>query len=212
MKCSNCGLDNPAGTTECGRCKSPLDRRPRGGDRARPTSAVMLGMGLLLAAGAAAALLRSGGGSQQGSGVFVRNDAPASSDGVAAETETEPEASALPTEPPLQAPQATATAEPPAERGGERPRHEIMRVVRQNMKQTRTCYERGLAKNPKLSGRVNVRFTISPEGNVVVASSDSALADPDVTQCVVAVFRAMSFPPSAGGPVTVSYPVVLQAE
>lgn len=214
MKCSNCGSENPAGATECARCKAPLERAQSAGARGRSNSAVMLGMGLLLAAGAAAALMRSGG-SGEGTSVFVRADAPEATE-VAAPEPTEPEgpASSVAFVPDRTPPGATTAADPAQGVAvEERPRDEITRVVRQNANQTRACFERGLQKNPKLAGRVDVSFTISPEGRVVVASaSKSTVPDLDVTACVVRVFRGLSFSPSSGGPVTVEYPVVFQAQ
>ena len=51
---------------------------------------------------------------------------------------------------------------------GARPRR-IRRVIQRNIGQIRFCYEQGLHSRPDLSGRVGVRFIISPSGGVQTA-------------------------------------------
>ena len=55
-----------------------------------------------------------------------------------------------------------------------------------------------------------VRFVIDTHGDVPVAADDgSDLPDADVVQCVVSVFKRVSFPAPGGGHiVTVRYPFV----
>jgi hypothetical protein len=72
------------------------------------------------------------------------------------------------------------------------------------------CYERGLTRQPKLGGRVTVRFVIGSDGAVGLASNGgSELTDPATTECIVNVFETLSFPRPAGGIVTVIAPYVL---
>jgi hypothetical protein len=42
----------------------------------------------------------------------------------------------------------------------------IQSIVRKNFGQLRVCYERALATNAELTGRVNVRFVIERDGKV----------------------------------------------
>src|SRR5262249_10256346 len=49
---------------------------------------------------------------------------------------------------------------------GRLPPEVIQRIVRQNFGRMRLCYERGLAHNPSLQGRVVTRFLIAPNGAV----------------------------------------------
>ena len=42
----------------------------------------------------------------------------------------------------------------------------IQRVIRMNTKRFRDCYNDGLKRNPKLSGKLKVRFTIDIDGTV----------------------------------------------
>ena len=84
----------------------------------------------------------------------------------------------------------------------------IRRIVRLNSGRMVGCYQTGLRTNPALSGRVAVAFAIDREGSVsTVRDAGSDLADPAVTQCVIKSFYSLSFPPPAGGIVTVTYPL-----
>ncbi len=86
----------------------------------------------------------------------------------------------------------------------------IQRIVRRNINRFRFCYERGLSANPKLAGKVVVRFAIDKTGAVstLSLSKDTTLPDASVAACVVTSFAALSFPqPDAGGIVSVVYPL-----
>jgi len=83
--------------------------------------------------------------------------------------------------------------------------------VRASYRVFRGCYERGLATNPKLEGRVTVRFVIQPDGSVGgVANGGSDLPNDEVVKCVLEGFVGLRFPAPAGGIVTVQYPIMLQ--
>ena len=97
----------------------------------------------------------------------------------------------------------------------------IQKVVRANFAVFRTCYEAGLARSPKLEGRVSVRFVIGLDGKVSEAEEarDEAPAEPpagprakhmpdaEVVRCVLRGFRALAFPAPVGGVVTTTYPL-----
>ena len=88
----------------------------------------------------------------------------------------------------------------------------IQRFVRQSYSRFRFCYERGLISNPKLAGKIVVRFTIDKTGAVSSASlvKDTTLPDMSVAACVVTSFTSLSFPqPTAGASVNVVYPLQL---
>jgi len=73
------------------------------------------------------------------------------------------------------------------------------------------CYAKGLARNPKLTGRVSVGFTISEAGAVSqVHDADSDLADRGVIACILRAFTQMRFPTSDNGITTVVYPIMLE--
>ena len=88
----------------------------------------------------------------------------------------------------------------------------LRRVVASHLDEVRACYDRGLAANPALAGRVMMIFTIDGGGAVstsVVASS--TVDDAAVGDCIVEATRSWRFPPPCGGGnVVVGYPFVLK--
>ena len=88
----------------------------------------------------------------------------------------------------------------------------IRRVIQLNRSQVRYCYERQLTFHPSLSGKVSVRFVISPEGSV--ATSDVAQAttgNPELERCVAGKVRGWVFPKlKGGGSVVVTYPFLFK--
>ncbi len=92
---------------------------------------------------------------------------------------------------------------------GRLPKEVIQRIVRQNYGRFRLCYEKGLATNPNLEGRVSVRFVINRDGSVSnVGNGGSSLPDSGVVNCVVRAYYGLSFPKPEGGIVTVVYPIM----
>jgi hypothetical protein len=93
---------------------------------------------------------------------------------------------------------------------GRLPPELIQSVVRKSYGRFRTCYEQGLARDPKLQGRVSARFVIELDGTVShAANGGSDLTDPEVINCVISQFFKLEFPPPDGGIVTVVYPIML---
>ncbi|MBL4632286.1 MAG: AgmX/PglI C-terminal domain-containing protein [Kofleriaceae bacterium] len=81
----------------------------------------------------------------------------------------------------------------------------IRRVARQVMPKIRHCYEREFAKQPKLQGRVETKYTIGPDGSV----RDVKVAGfhPKTSGCLKKVLSGLHFPrPKGGASVIVSYP------
>ena len=92
---------------------------------------------------------------------------------------------------------------------GRLPSEVIQRVVRQHNRTLRHCYENGRRINPKLSGRIVVKFIIDRSGSVTTAEDGgSDLPDEGVIGCVVQAFGNLTFPQPEGGPVSVVYPIV----
>lgn len=88
----------------------------------------------------------------------------------------------------------------------------IRRVVRRHSNEVRSCYAQGLAQDPRLSGRVTVRFVIGSEGRVIgVTVVEDTLPSPSVGECIARAVRRWEFPPPEGGVVTVTYPFTLNA-
>lgn len=89
----------------------------------------------------------------------------------------------------------------------------IQRVVRQRFELFRTCYEAGLGRDGKLTGRVIARFVITREGTVAkVSDGGSDIPDAQVRDCVLEKFGQLEFPKPEGGIVTVVYPILLAPE
>lgn len=101
---------------------------------------------------------------------------------------------------------------PGAMHGGALEPAAVRRVVRRDFGKFRMCYENRLKADPRLAGRVTVRFVIGGDGTVLrVANGGSDLPDPQVVACVVRTFGGMSFPRPEGGDVTVVFPVLFSA-
>lgn len=86
----------------------------------------------------------------------------------------------------------------------------IMRVVSKRLAEIRYCYEKELQRLRRLSGRVEVRFTVQPDGLVSsVSVQSSTLNNVVVETCVVQRIRKWVFPALRGGaPVEAVYPFV----
>jgi TonB family protein len=89
----------------------------------------------------------------------------------------------------------------------------IQRIIRLNYYSFQECYEAGLSRNPKLSGRVNARFVIDRSGlvtNVTITKEGTTMPDEAVVSCVAAAFRHLTFPKPDGGIVSVVYPIYFE--
>lgn len=86
----------------------------------------------------------------------------------------------------------------------------IQDVVRIGFPRFKGCYEGGLSRDPKLEGKVLVRFVIERDGTVRGASDGgSDLPDVAVRDCVIHQFTDFKFPAPGSGIVTVVYPILL---
>jgi TonB family protein len=83
----------------------------------------------------------------------------------------------------------------------------VAKKIRDRMPDVRRCYEAALVRAPKLSGRVELKFTIDADGRVSRPSlAISTLNDAQVENCLIELSRSWTFPPPEGGPVEVSFP------
>lgn len=107
----------------------------------------------------------------------------------------------------------TGRATPPRVRmgapsvSGRLPPEVVTRIVRQQFGKLRLCYEQGLARDPKLEGRVAVSFTIQRSGEASGVAVGGDLPDAVVKSCVERVLGGLAFPAPEGGIVKVSYPI-----
>lgn len=92
---------------------------------------------------------------------------------------------------------------------GALPTEVVQRIVRQNFGRFRLCYEQGLARDPALSGRVLLQFSIGSKGSVVSASEGGGFDDSEVATCMATSLVGLSFPEPRSGSVTVTYPIDL---
>ncbi len=232
VACTNCGAMTPATAEACLRCRMPLTgaggaTAPSGG----AGRALVLFLGVGAAFGVIATLIAVH---------FVTAQAPAQPSAVAVTSAAAPsgglgltgkprttEAERLAAEPvprpaapatsasEAAAPPATpsASAEDTASTSGTLPRETIRRIIQQNRNRFRACYERGLAADPNLAGRVKVRFVIRTDGSVAdVTDAGSDLPNRTVIACVLRAFESIRFPSPEGGSVTVIYPLAFTSE
>jgi outer membrane biosynthesis protein TonB len=101
---------------------------------------------------------------------------------------------------------AAAAAEPsPANGKGvaeTRTMEVIRKIVMDNRKAARKCYDDARKDLKDLKGDVVIHFVLDPEGKVKLAEVNlerSTLKAPAVTDCVVGVIRGIHFPPSSRG-------------
>ncbi len=91
----------------------------------------------------------------------------------------------------------------------------IRAVIKEHAQQIRFCYEEQLAVNPKLAGKIVIRWTIDADGNAsnaAVDGSGTSLADDKVHQCMMARIVSWQFPkPKGGGIAVITYPWILRA-
>jgi len=90
----------------------------------------------------------------------------------------------------------------------------IARIIGKHHSQIRYCYQKELNKNPKLYGKITVKFTISPAGTVSSSVVQvSTMKNVNVEQCVARTIKRIIFPrPKGGGIVVVTYPFIFKAE
>jgi len=105
---------------------------------------------------------------------------------------------------------AIAASEP--EITGSIDRELIRRVVRSHLDQLKYCYEVQLTKNPKLSGKVAVKWVVTEQGTV--SSSvviQTTTGNNELDTCVAGRVLTWVFPkPKGGGVAVVTYPFVFK--
>jgi TonB family protein len=88
----------------------------------------------------------------------------------------------------------------------------VSKEVRARIGAVKACYERALKRNPNLSGKVKVRWTITAAGTVSgVDISDDTMGDSEVASCIKQLVARWRFPAPAGGSVEVEFPFVFTA-
>jgi hypothetical protein len=88
----------------------------------------------------------------------------------------------------------------------------VAKEVRTRLGAVKACYERGLKRNPNLSGKVVIHWTITQAGTVSgVDIEQDTLGDAEVASCIKSLIARWRFPAPSGGSVEVSFPFVFQS-
>src|SRR5262245_175847 len=88
----------------------------------------------------------------------------------------------------------------------------VAKEVRRRLGAIKACYERALKRNPNLSGKVVIHWTITQAGTVSgVDVEQDTLGDAEVASCIKSLIARWRFPAPSGGSVDVSFPFVFQA-
>ncbi|MCP4503841.1 MAG: AgmX/PglI C-terminal domain-containing protein [Deltaproteobacteria bacterium] len=92
-------------------------------------------------------------------------------------------------------------------------REEIQSVIKKRLFEITFCYNKALAKDPRLAGKLVAAFRISPSGFVDKAEvRDVSFGSVQAKQCVESIVYDSKFPPpKGGGDVFVNYPFVFDA-
>lgn len=88
----------------------------------------------------------------------------------------------------------------------------VAKEVRARMGAIKGCYERALKRNPSLSGKIKIRWTITAAGTVSgIEIDEDTLGDSEVASCIKRLIAGWRFPAPSGGAVEVVFPFVFQA-
>ena len=87
------------------------------------------------------------------------------------------------------------------------PSSKITQVVRRRKGTVKACYEKQLERNPRLSGRVKLQFTILESGRVgSTRILEDTIGDAQVGRCIAGAMKRWRFPKPEGGSVTIAFP------
>jgi hypothetical protein len=91
----------------------------------------------------------------------------------------------------------------------------IRKVIQDHAAQIRYCYEQQLAVNPRLQGKVSIKWVINADGSgssPQVDPSATTLEDAKVHECMMARITSWAFPkPKGGGIAVITYPWILRS-
>jgi len=91
----------------------------------------------------------------------------------------------------------------------------VRKVIQEHAAQIRYCYEQELALNPKLSGKVSIKWQINADGSASMAmvdGSSTTLQNANVHKCMMARITSWEFPkPKGGGVAIITYPWILRS-
>ncbi len=83
----------------------------------------------------------------------------------------------------------------------------VRRVIYLHVNQIRYCYQQSLLRQPKLAGRLVVRFDITPQGNVTSLLVTESNLSVEMQSCIAETIRTWEFPSSDSDEnISVNYP------
>jgi TonB family protein len=88
----------------------------------------------------------------------------------------------------------------------------VRKVIHDNRRQIRTCYEELLNQYPNLGGKVTAQFVIGPTGKVLSSKvAQSTAGNKQLETCVASRVQLWQFPaPKGGGSAVVTYPFIFK--
>ena len=98
--------------------------------------------------------------------------------------------------------EAEATGKFQPEKTETRTSEAVAKVVRENRKPFRSCYEQGRKELPDLAGTLTLHFVLDPSGKVKKVELNlerSTIKAPSVVTCATNAFLVLKFPPSSRG-------------
>lgn len=95
-------------------------------------------------------------------------------------------------------------------RGGTVDQDSLQRTLRRKRADIERCYERALAGDPELAGRILIEFTIGSDGRVSSATLRENSVGSSVGSCIEGRVRRWRFDPPEGGNATVRVPYILE--
>jgi hypothetical protein len=91
----------------------------------------------------------------------------------------------------------------------------VRKVIQDHAAQIRYCYETQLAINPRLQGKVSIKWVIQGDGSATSAQVDhgaTTLDDAKVHECMMSRIQSWAFPkPKGGGIAVITYPWILRS-
>jgi hypothetical protein len=91
----------------------------------------------------------------------------------------------------------------------------IRKVIQEHASQIRYCYEQQLALNPRLQGKISIKWIIQADGsatNPQVEAGATTLESSQVHECMMSRITSWQFPkPKGGGIAVITYPWILRA-
>lgn len=104
----------------------------------------------------------------------------------------------------------SACATKPAPRDETYPKANVRKTIRTHMNEVNACYGSTLRRDPKIEGKVVLKFTINGEGQVVnldPIKESSTVSDSGFVNCLRQTIAFWKFPnPPADNDVEVTYP------